>query len=124
MSHDSIARTLAPRFADPPPVPPALADNQGLVQMAAHVFPVAGLAVGDPLHPAPRISMRLPLSVTVHVDRFSEVGLHEAVAGYDAECTAQMHVSQTWSDGKLAQYERPQRTDFGVFIRGKGFGLG
>ncbi len=95
----------------------------GLLALPAHVFPVAGLAVGHPLHARPRISMRLPLAVTLHTDRFAEEGLRAAITDYDTERAARMQVSQTWSDGKIGQYERPQREDFGAFIRGRGFGL-
>src|SRR5688572_32108377 len=46
------------------------------------VFPVAGLCVGYPAE-AGRISPRLPLEVTVHVDRYGESDLKEKIDAYD-----------------------------------------
>ena len=43
---------------------------------------VAGLAVGYPAE-APQLSMRLPLSVTVHRNTFLEDGLDDAIEAYD-----------------------------------------
>ena len=57
-----------------------ISDLLGLPQ---HVFPVAGLGVGWPAE-TPRLSMRLPLDVTVHTDRYSEDGLRDKIAAYDA----------------------------------------
>ncbi|MEM8978287.1 MAG: nitroreductase family protein [Pseudomonadota bacterium] len=104
-----------------------------LLALPDHVFPFAGLALGHPKDP-PKISKRLPLSVTSHVDRFSEAGLEEAVASYDAErASAQPYKSQrfealygqtdpyTWSQDKARQYSQPERADFGAFLRAKGF---
>ena len=45
-----------------------------LLGLPDHVFPVTGLALGWPADDA-EISMRLPLDVTVHTDRFSEAGV-------------------------------------------------
>src|SRR6185312_7062760 len=53
-----------------------------LLKLPDHVFPVAGLAVGYPAE-APQISMRLPLSVTVHRNTFGEDRLDEAIEAYD-----------------------------------------
>ena len=107
-----------------------------LLDLPDHVFPVAALAVGHPEHAEPRISMRLPLSSTVHTDRFTEEGLCEAVSAYDAQRAAhrplrnQRDVDRfgeapryTWSDDKTRQYASPEREDFGRFIADKGFRL-
>ena len=100
-----------------------------------HVFPFAGLAVGYPVC-APEISMRLPLRVTCHVDTYQEAGLRDAVDGYDAARHARQPYSKqrfveafgetsqyTWTDDKTRQYSRPERADFGQFMRAKGFDL-
>lgn len=112
--------------------PGAISDLLGLPE---HVFVAAGLAVGYPAAPPP-LSPRLPLSVTVHRNRFDETGLEAAVAGYDAHRAAVQPYAQqrgvdafgtadpyTWSEDKARQYSRPERADFGAFVRAKGFCL-
>lgn len=106
-----------------------------LLALPDHVFALAGLALGWPAQEG-QISMRLPLGVTVHTDRFSEDGLSEQIDAYDARraehqpFSTQRHVedfgeSETygWSEDKARQYSRPDREDFGDFIRAKGFNL-
>lgn len=110
----------------------AVSDILGLPD---HVFAVAGLGVGWPDGNKP-ISLRLPLSATVHVDRFGEEGIREAVEGYDRRRhEAQPMASQrepeafgeadpyTWSEDKARQYARPERQTFGAFVKAKGFRL-
>ncbi len=111
-------------------------DVSELLKLPDHIFPVAGLAVGWPLGDA-EISPRLPLETTVHVDRFSEDGLRGRVEAYDsARAAAQPYETQRfveelgameqgygWSEDKSRQYSRPERADFGAFVREKGFGL-
>lgn len=110
----------------------AVSDMLGLPD---HVFPFAGLAIGYPRRAA-RIAKRLPLGVTCHVDQYSEDGLRDAVARYDAErSAAQPYANQRfaerfgtkesygWSDDKVRQYSAPEREDFGAFVRAKGFRL-
>ena len=109
------------------------AEVSALLGLPDHVFPVAGLAVGQPAV-APSISLRLPLSATVHIDRHAEPAFAQVVADYDAARagqTADMAQRQedrfgradpyTWSDDKTRQYSRPERADFGGFLRDKGF---
>lgn len=111
----------------------AVSDVLGLPD---HVFPVAGLALGYRQDPEPVVSLRLPLSVTVHRDRYSETGLDAAIAEYDARREAgQPYAAQRavetfgtsghygWSEDKARQYALPERTNFGAFIRSKGFTL-
>ncbi len=43
-----------------------------LLGLPEGVFPIAGLAVGWPKFPTPRISLRLPQSVVIHTDRYDE----------------------------------------------------
>lgn len=106
-----------------------------MLRLPDHVFPFAGLAIGYPRRTA-RIAKRLPLGVTCHVDRYSEDGLRDAVARYDAErSAAQPYANQRfadrfgnkesygWSDDKARQYSAPEREDFGAFVRAKGFQL-
>ena len=99
------------------------------------VFPVAGLTLGWPAEEG-RISLRLPLDATLHRDRFSDEGLRETVAAYDARrSAAQAYARQRdveafgtsddygWSEDKARQYAKPERADFGAFVRRKGFDL-
>lgn len=46
-----------------------------ILDLPDHIFPVAGLAVGWPAKPA-EVAMRLPLSQTVHIDRFNDAGFY------------------------------------------------
>jgi len=106
-----------------------------LLGLPDHVFPVAGLGLGWPERP-PRVSLRLPLSATVHRDRFSEAGIEAAVDAYDRRrhavqpLAAQRAVDRFgeapfygWSEDKARQYARPERTAWGAFVRRKGFRL-
>ncbi len=106
-----------------------------LVGLPDWVFPLAGLCVGYPAV-AGKITPRLPLDVTVHVDRFDETGVAAKIDGYDRRRDArQQYASQRgagrygkaefygWSEDKARQYAVPERADFGAFIRGKRFNL-
>jgi nitroreductase/FMN reductase [NAD(P)H] len=101
------------------------------------VFPVAGLCVGWPAGEG-RISLRLPLSVTVHENHFDDSDMLAQVAAYDRRREA---IEQTpphkqreverfgvsndygWSENRTRQYAIPARTDFGRYIRDQGFDL-
>lgn len=106
-----------------------------ILKLPDHVFPVAGLAVGYAAE-APQPSMRLPLSMTVHRNGFSEGGLDDAIETYDRRrAAAQPHAAQRavkefgvaghygWSEDKARQYARPERADFGAYVRRIGFKL-
>ena len=106
-----------------------------LLKLPDHVLPVAGLAVGYPAE-APKLSMRLPLSVTVHHNAFLEDGLDDAIEAYDRRreaaqpYAAQRYVREFgladtygWSEDKARQYARPERADFGAYARRIGFRL-
>lgn len=106
-----------------------------LLTLPDGVFPVAGLCVGYPAEPG-RISPRLPLEVTVHVDRCGETGIREKIDAYDrrrhvlAPYRKQRYADRYanvdfygWSEDKARQYSVPERADFGAFIREKGFTL-
>ena len=99
------------------------------------MFPVAGLCVGYPAE-AGRITPRLALDATVHVDHYDESDLRKKVDAYDRRRHAalpyrrQRNVDRFgespfygWSEDKARQYAVPERTDFGAFIRKQGFSL-
>lgn len=112
----------------------AVSDLLGLPE---HVYPVAGLALGWPEAPDAEPAMRLPLRATVHVDRFSEHDLRDQVETYDQQRSERQPYAKrrgvdafgdpsgpyTWSEDKSRQYARPERADFGRFVRDRGFSL-
>ncbi len=107
----------------------------GLLGLPDHVFPVAGMTLGWPAGEG-RVSLRLPLDVSVHWDRYDEKDLRQRIDAYDAR-RAQVQpypwqrlterygeqTPYTWSEDKARQYSEPQRADFGAFVRAKGFRL-
>lgn len=106
-----------------------------LFEMPDHVYPVAGLGFGYPSGET-YISARLPLSATVHRDRFDDSNIEADVDGYDRRrhgifpYRRQRDVARFgeqefygWSEDKARQYSRPERQDFGEFVRRKGFNL-
>jgi len=110
-------------------------DLARLLALPDAVFPVAGLCMGFPAE-AGRITPRLPLEVTVHVDRFDETGVRERIEAYDRRRHALLPFRRQryadrypnaafygWSEDKARQYSVPERADFGAFIRSKRFNL-
>jgi len=108
-----------------------------LLELPLNVFPVAGLAVGYRASEGRR-SMRLPLSVTVHTDRYDDSRFVEELDAYDRrreerEPTAPGKQRMTeqhgtlpvygWSEDKARQYSVPERHDFGDYVRAQGFAL-
>ncbi len=104
-----------------------------LLDLPEHAFPAVALALGKP-KTSPKQSFRLPLSVTMHRDRYREENLEDAVTAYDSRrAAAQPYAAQRysddfgkapaygWSEDKARQYARPERAEFGRFIRSKGF---
>jgi nitroreductase/FMN reductase [NAD(P)H] len=105
-----------------------------LLGLPDHVFAVAGLGFGWP-SAVPYPSVRLPLSATVHRDRYNDC-TREIVDGYDRRRNsvfpyrnqrdpARFGTSPTygWSEDKVRQYAAPERADFGAFVKKKGFNL-
>src|SRR5262249_45395423 len=106
-----------------------------LLGLPERVVPYAGLCVGWPSAPG-RLSPRLPLAVTVHVDRYREDDLvaqldaydrrRAAIAPYGGQRDPQIWgkaESYGWSEDKARQYAQPQRADFGAYVRARGFKL-
>lgn len=97
------------------------------------VIPFAGLCLGWPGDEG-RLSPRLPFSMTVHRNRFGERDFPDAIAAYDRRRErAAPHRQQRdtgiwgmapdygWSEDKARQYAQPQRSDFGAYVRSRGF---
>lgn len=108
-----------------------------LLELPQGVFPVAGLTLGYRAKPG-AISMRLPPSVTVHVDRYDDSGFEADLDAYDRRREAARPTprenqrdakrfgsvdSYSWSEDKARQYAVPHRADFGEFVRTQGFAL-
>jgi len=108
-----------------------------LLALPKWVFPVAGLCVGWADQP-PALSMRLPLRLSVHENRYDDCGLLNEVAAYDARreqreptpperqrMVERYGVSGNygWSENRTRQYSVPARADFGAYIRKQGFDL-
>ena len=106
-----------------------------LLELPDKVIPVAGMCVGWPVEES-GISARLPLSLTVHEDRFDDGDLVAQVDRYDRRRHAIWPYRKQrdearfgraefygWSEDKARQYAVPQRSDFGAFARAKGFHL-
>jgi nitroreductase len=99
------------------------------------VFPFAGLCVGYPAR-GNRITPRLPLSVTVHTDRYDESRLPQLIDEYDQRRHEMQPYGKPrdlkrfgpadfygWSEDKARQYGVDERENFGAFVRKKRFGL-
>jgi nitroreductase len=106
-----------------------------LLALPEKVVPVAGMCVGWPAEEG-GISPRLPLTTTLHSERFAEGDLAAQVDGYDRRrAAARPYRNQRdtarfgraefygWSEDKARQYAVPQREGFGAFVRAQGFHL-
>ena len=110
-------------------------EASALLGLPDWVFPVAGLTLGYPSQ-ARRITPRLGLETTVHVDEYDESNVRENIETYDTRRNALMPYrrqrrterfghseSYGWSEEKARHYGVPERADFGAFIREKKFRL-
>jgi nitroreductase/FMN reductase [NAD(P)H] len=108
-----------------------------LLALPDHVFPLAGLCLGWPSREG-FVSLRLPMALTVHVDRYDDTNLAAEIAGYDRRRNARHSIPENdwrhverfgkpslygWSEDKARQVSVPERQDFGAFIRRQGFKL-
>jgi nitroreductase/FMN reductase [NAD(P)H] len=102
------------------------------LDLPSHVFPIAGLAVGWPARDG-EVALRLPLAARVHADRFDDSQLAAQIDAYDRRRAAvQPYRRQRdearfgkaelygWSEDKARQYARPERADFGAYVRAQG----
>lgn len=106
-----------------------------LLGLPDHVFPVAALALGWPTQ-TPEIESRLPLTLTVHHNRFDDEKSRVLVDAYDQRRHrlhpyARQRYEEDygtadfygWSEEKARHYSKPERAEFGRFVRDKGFKL-
>ena len=111
------------------------AEVSRVLALPKQVFPVAGLCVGYPASSG-RISPRLQMEVTVHLNHYDESRVRENIDAYDRRRHAVQPFRRQrnadrypdlafygWSEDKARQYSIPERPDFGAFIRDIGFSL-
>jgi nitroreductase/FMN reductase [NAD(P)H] len=108
--------------------PQAVSDLLGLPDW---VFPVAGMCVGWPAEEG-AVVPRLPLAATVHTDRFDDRDVRRLVESYDKRRRYRTQrdperfgtaAEYGWSEDKARQYAKPERADFGAYVRRRGFRL-
>ncbi len=105
-----------------------------MLELPDLVIPVAGMCVGWPKEPG-SVSPRLSLESTVHEDHYDEGNFSERINAFDHRRAA-THPLKTrdpdhweevgfygWSEDKTRQFGVPQCTEFGAFVRKKGFNL-
>jgi nitroreductase len=108
-----------------------------ILQLPDKVFPVAGLCAGYPAA-AGYLSMRLPLGVTLHTDRYNDADLGTAIDAYDIRRDARYAIPSEqhrspevfgqaafygWSEDKARQATAPEGTSFAAYLRTRGFDL-
>jgi nitroreductase len=106
-----------------------------MFELPERIVPVAGLCVGWPAERG-HITPRLGPDATVHVDRYNADDLAQQIDDYDHRRERQQPYKRQraeerwgkaaaygWSEDKARQYAEPLRTDFGAFVRAKGFRL-
>ena len=113
-----------------------IAEVAELLELPDKVFPVAGLCLGWPAAQG-FISMRLPLEATVHLDRYDDSGLEEAVDGYDRRRDSRHSIKDRqrepgrfgvaefygWSEDKARQAATPEGAGFAAWLKARGFTL-
>jgi nitroreductase/FMN reductase [NAD(P)H] len=108
-----------------------------LLGLPSQVIPVAGLCIGYPAN-AGHVSMRLPPSVTLHVDRYDDSNLAAEIDAYDRRRDARHAIPVEkqrgtkkygvasfygWSEDKARQLAENEGGGFGAFVRKHGFTL-
>ena len=99
-----------------------------LLRLPEYVFPVAGLCIGWPDEQR-RISARIPTALTIKRDTYSDTDWVSHVDTYDIRrgrldgWDPNGEDFRGWSLQKASMYERPQRIEFGAFVRKKGYCL-
>lgn len=112
-------------------------DIAQLLGLPDGVFPVAGLCIGYPAGEG-HISMRLPMSVTVHHDRYDDSELMSEIEAYDTRREA-VHPTEPnrqrnpvrfgispvygWSEDKARQAADPEGAAFAKYISDTGFDM-
>lgn len=106
-----------------------------LLGLPSQVIPIAGLCVGWPDR-SNSISPRLPLSVSIHENKYDDSELASEIDKYDhRRHSVQPYKNQReeerwghqefygWSEDKARQFGVPHGENFGKFVRDAGFSL-
>ena len=111
--------------------------TSAIMELPDGVFPIAGMAVGWPAQEG-WISMRLPVTVVVHRDRYDDRNLEAEIDAYDARRhdrhaitpERQRHADLYgvldfcgWSENVARQLSLPERAEFKDFLASKGINL-
>jgi nitroreductase len=113
-----------------------IAEVAEILELPDKVFPVAGLCLGWPAQQG-FISMRLPPEATLHIDRYDDTALAEAVDGYDRRRDGRHSIKDRqrepdrfgvaefygWSEDKARQAATPEGAGFANWVRAHGFTL-
>lgn len=108
-----------------------------MLALPKHVFPLAGLCIG---HPAQQgyVSMRLPLSVTVHHERYDDAAFVDELEAYDRRRDSRYSIPKEkqrqperygpvdfygWSEDKARQVSETERDSLRRFLESQGFNL-
>jgi nitroreductase len=109
----------------------------GILRLPDKVFPVSGLCLGYPAAGG-YVSMRLPLDVTLHADRYDDTHLGAAVDAYDRRRDARYSIPPGqqrspeafgaaafygWSEDKARQATEPEGLGFSAHLRSCGFSM-
>ena len=79
-----------------------------LLALPDHVFPLAGLCLGWPSREG-FVSMRLPTTLTVHVDRYDDSNLEAEIDGYDRRRNARHAIPESdWRH--VERFGKPRST--------------
>jgi nitroreductase len=105
------------------------------LELPDKVAPYAGFCLGWPSKQG-HVTPRLPLSVNVHTDRFTDDHARQDIEAYDRRREALQPARRQrepdiwgnaepygWSEDKARQYAVPLRTDFGAYLRRQKFDL-
>ena len=106
-----------------------------ILELPAKVFPVCGLTLGWPAQEG-FISMRLPLAVSLHRDRYEDGALAALIDAYDRRRDARHSLPRErqrapeifgyrdfygWSEDKARQASEPEGKGFAAYLRSGGF---
>jgi FMN reductase [NAD(P)H] len=111
-----------------------IAEVAEILSLPDKVFPVAGLCLGYPAQEG-FTSMRLPFEATVHVDRYDDSALAEAVDLYDRRRDARHSIADRqraperfgtaqfygWSEDKARQAMALEGAGFATWLKSRGF---
>lgn len=108
-----------------------------LLALPRYVFPLAGLCIGHPAQ-AGYVSMRLPLNVTVHRDRYDDSDFVDEIEAYDRRRDRRYSIPREkqrqserfglaefygWSEDKARQVSERERDTLARFLERQGFDL-